>query len=213
MRAPTPWLSRDFLIAGKVTLLVGDAWRAGVPLSLAWAAGLAAGRPVGAFAPRTRFRSLVYSRVGFHEVHRRALTAAAERLGAAPSEIHEAVRLLPPREALSLADIERDIVDHEAALLVLAPAKNRVAALRALAKRHRVAVLLVHDAGSANVLGISEHVRKTPTIQRSTLSRKHRQSCSRFARTAAARATRPSSSTAAMLRGLRPVGRGSHRLR
>jgi hypothetical protein len=52
---------------------------------------------VGAFTPRTRFRSIIYDGTVYPEVQRRAL-----------------------------ADLERHIVDHEAAPLVLAAAERLV---------------------------------------------------------------------------------------
>ena len=167
----------------RVTLAVGDAYTAPGPLSLVWCAALASGRPVGAFTPRTRFHSIIYDGTVYPEVQRRAL-----------------------------ADLERHIVDHEAALLVLAAAerlveggfaegwdgcgldatalaRRLVISIRALTKRNRVAALVSHGDYAAS-RGFSDRLAQRQVRRRRRPARGARRGAEHRRRAAPRRAVR-----------------------
>ncbi|MGI9091205.1 MAG: AAA family ATPase [Gemmatimonadaceae bacterium] len=155
---PVPWLAEPLLARGAVTMLAGREGQGKSMLALALAAALGHGATIAGIACETGQVLVVDAENGEREVHRRV-----RGLGVKPGTLAyveaEGFNLVKEYE-----QVDTLAVEHRPDLLVLdslrslapaldendsAQAEQVLAPLRALARRHNCAVLLLAHAGKA----------------------------------------------------------------
>ncbi|MFL5910437.1 MAG: AAA family ATPase [Gaiellaceae bacterium] len=156
---PVPWIAEPLLARGAVTMLVGREGLGKSMFALALAAAIGHGSSTGGIACRSGRVLVIDAENGEAEAHRRVRC-----LGVKPGALVyvEAERF---NLRTDLREVEALLGEHHPDVLVLdslrslapgleendsGPVEAALGPLRALARRHRCAVLVLHHAGKAN---------------------------------------------------------------
>ncbi len=167
-----PWITPRYLLRGSVSLLIGPPGVSKSLLALTWCSALALGVAHGDFAPLARSRAAIVNAEDDQMEQQRRLSAGLRQFGATPADLGDRLirmgsfgiaTLMQKRDGglvLTAAyhELSRLLSEHKIDALVLDPMlelheadenangelRHFVAALRALAVEHKIAVLLVH---------------------------------------------------------------------
>ncbi len=168
-----PWIVPRYLLRGTVSLMIGPPGVSKSLLALTWCASLALGAAHGDFVPLAPSRAAILNAEDDHDEQRRRIGAALRQFGTTPADLGGhlmrmgafgiATLMAKPRDAgFILTDayheLSRIVIEHKIDTLILDPMaelheadensngelRHFVAALRALAVEHKIAILLVH---------------------------------------------------------------------
>ena len=178
---PRPWVVRDYLIRGSVSLLAGAGSAGKSSLHKAWSVSLALGQPFGGFKPDKACTVLSYNvEDDIDEEHMR-LSAILRWFGATPADIAGKIHIVGPSDVGTLVvrdpdtgklkttaamdELDEMVRELKPDVVLLDPLvelhtvdendntglRSVIAQFRAFAKRHNVA------------LGLAHHTRKGAT--------------------------------------------------
>jgi hypothetical protein len=188
------WVAPGYALRGAVTVLSGAGGVSKSTLAASWCAALALGKPIGGFVPSERGKALLLNTEDDADEQRLRLSAILREAGAVPADIAGRLIRVGPGGVGTLIElhdgnayptpaferIEELIAEHKPDLIVLDPLvelhnaeendntalRSVVAMFRSLAKRHKVAVLLIHHSkkGTAQVAGDADTLRGASSI-------------------------------------------------
>ena len=166
------WIAPRYLLRGSVSLLIGPPGVSKSLLALTWGSALALGAVHGDFAPLAQSRAAILNAEDDQNEQRRRLSAGLRQFGATPDDLGDrlmrigafgiAALMTKQDGGIIFADayheLSRIVAEHKIDVLMLDPMaelheadensngelRHFVAALRALAVEHKIAILLVH---------------------------------------------------------------------
>jgi len=171
---PRPWAVPGYLMRGSVSVLTGQGAGGKSSLVVAWTIACATGEALGNFAPRRAMTAINYNVEDDREEQRRRYSAALMAAGQAGAEVMPRIVRCGPHdvgtlferqadtgrivETKAMETLERLIQERGAEVLICDPLaelhnaeendntamRSVVAAFRSLARRHNIAVLILH---------------------------------------------------------------------
>ncbi len=164
-----PWLAGGTFLRGALTLLIGAPGASKSGISLAFAVSLVLGKSLGKFKPPRKFRCIVFNAEDEADEQHRRIAATLRQFDAAPADLEGRLLTIGPERAGTLFDqfgaptpamdlIEAEIACLRADLAIFDPlvelhsaeendntsVRLVMAAFRALAVKHNMAIMLVH---------------------------------------------------------------------
>jgi hypothetical protein len=176
-----PWIVKDYLMAGAISICIGAPSAFKSTLLLGFAAALALGAPLGDFAPMSRCKVVVYNAEDDWDEQQLRLLAALRYFGASAGDIADKLICAGPntigtllkrdddgkgfKATAAMLRLEELLIRTEAKILILDPlielhegeensnSELRIvmAAFRALAKRLSIGVLIAHHTPKTGV--------------------------------------------------------------
>ena len=189
-----PWIATGYFMRGAVTLLAGPGSAGKSMLCVAWGCGLATDKPVHRMTPRAAFKVGAYNVEDDQDEQLRRISAALRSLDLTPADIAGRLFRISPRDIGTLiiqdqqtgrfsftrawAALEDLIMAAGLDILFLDPLAELhtseendntalravVAKLRELARRHNIAVVLIHHTRKGAIAGDPDSIRGASAI-------------------------------------------------
>ena len=189
-----PWIATGYFMRGTVTLLAGPGSAGKSMLTLVWNCGLATGKPVHRMTPRLTCRVGTYNVEDDQDEQRRRISAALRSLDLTPADIDGRLWRITPRDIGTLivqdqasgrfsftrawVALDDIITAHNLDILFLDPfaelhtseendntaLRTVVAKLRELARRHNIAIVLIHHTRKGAMAGDPDGIRGASAI-------------------------------------------------